>query len=131
MAEGHAAGAPGDLRCHQGPEGTGRPEDHHTVSSDPRLQQPLGVTGAEVNACLDQLGQKWDEMAGLWSNQELEEDLSRFEIISGMSLSLQTSDLLFQRSRASYQREDSAGGSLLCQISSAVHLEIAVCCPGS
>lgn len=32
VAQDHSAGAPGDLRCHQGPERAGRPGDHHTVS---------------------------------------------------------------------------------------------------
>lgn len=32
VAQDHSAGAPGDLRCHQGPERTGRTGDHHTVS---------------------------------------------------------------------------------------------------
>lgn len=32
VAQDHSAGASGDLRCHQGSEGTGRTRDHQTVS---------------------------------------------------------------------------------------------------
>lgn len=45
VAQGHSAGAPGDLRCHQGPERAGRPGDHHAVSR----AAPTGKLSVDVS----------------------------------------------------------------------------------